>query len=79
MRRKLVAAAALITYLLLALAASSPSEAVTSHCPPDIRGASGNCAFICFLTAIIFYRDPTTGQILYECDYGDCFSNCDPV
>jgi hypothetical protein len=78
MRSKLAAAAALITCLLLALASSTPCQAVTSNCPPDVRGSSHGCAFICWLTAIIFYRDPDTGQILYECDYGDCFSICGP-
>jgi hypothetical protein len=78
MRNKLVAAVALGTYLLLAAAGSTPSQAVTSNCPPDIRGSSENCPFICWLTAILFYRDPQTGQIVYECFYGDCFSPCSP-
>src|SRR5262249_42597611 len=75
---QLLAAVVLWGCLLLAVGGATPSQAVTSNCPETVRGSSENCAFICYLTAIVFYRDPATGQIVYECDYGDCFTVCGP-
>ena len=71
--RRLVSAAFLGAILLLA--GSGPSRAATSNCPADIRGSSGICSYICYLTAIAFYRD-ADGNIVYECQYDECDTFC---
>lgn len=68
----------LVAACMLLVGSTSPSQAVTSNCPEYIAGISahGGCSFVCLLTAIVFFRDPQTGEITYECEYDDCFSSC---
>jgi hypothetical protein len=62
------------TMLLVTLVAihGSPGYA-TFHwnCPPDVRGCSVRCCYICYLTSVTINSDYS-----YDCEYDDCYTNC---
>jgi hypothetical protein len=61
----------LLIFLAFATRISSSYATMHANCPPDVRGCSPGCCFICFLTGIGFDSDGTV-----TCDYSDCYSNC---
>ena len=72
---KRVACATALGCLLL-LASASPSPAlIRTGCASDIRGSSGGCSFICYLTLIECASDGS-GNITCDCIYGECYSFC---
>jgi hypothetical protein len=56
---------------LVSVAASSPAYSDRfCNCDLSVRGCSGSCCFICYLTTISFYPDSC------DCNYDDCYTNC---
>jgi hypothetical protein len=60
-------------FVLLLLATWTSPSGATFHadCPNELRGCSGGCCFICYITRISYYGDGT-----YDCIYDDCYTNC---